>query len=54
MIEQEIKITSEIKKLAKEYLEECPYLHNKEKLFKELLEQAAKEHKTVLEYLKNK
>ena len=26
----EIKITPEIKNLAKEYLEECPYLHNKE------------------------
>ena len=29
MNEQEtIKITPEIKKLSKEYLEECPYLHN--------------------------
>lgn len=55
----EIKNTPEIKKLAEEYLSECPYLiYSKDKEFtpefKELLERAAEEHKAVLEYLKDK
>lgn len=45
-----IKTTTEIKKLAAEYLEECPYLHN----LGELLKKATEEHKEVLEYLKDK
>lgn len=46
----EIKITPELKKLAEEYREECPYLNN----LGELLKKAAEEHKAALEYLKDK
>lgn len=48
----EIKNTPEIKNLAKEYTEECPYLPDAS--FKELLERASIEHKAVLDYLKDK
>lgn len=43
----EIKVTPEIKNLAEEYSEKCPYL-------RDLLKKAADEHKDVLEYLKDK
>lgn len=52
-----IRVTPETKKIAKEQLEGCPYLRNIRKTnatLKELLEQASIEHKAVLDYLKDK
>lgn len=57
----DIKTTTELKKLAEAYLNECPYLiFSKDKAkeftpeFKELLERSTEEHKAVLDYLKDK